>query len=159
MDQYLLWSIWFGLLLDYFQRSETNLDISQINQNLILTSVWVSKNSSSDIIILGEYHFSNFDFYTYSPTLTPRKYSLCLGSCSNQELQGISTYLYVGSSWRMFLVVLCIGCIIWYTTATKRNSNTTADAQKSCQFPTKPHGTSSSVSILSRWYWWGGRER
>ena len=52
-----------------FLRSEANFKISQSLHNLILASVWFSRNSSSDIIILGKYHFSIFDFYTYSPTI------------------------------------------------------------------------------------------
>ena len=57
VDQFLLWSVWLGWLLDYFLISETAFDISYNLQNRILTAVWVSKKSSSDIIILGESHF------------------------------------------------------------------------------------------------------
>ena len=51
------WSVWLGRLLDYLPRSETNFDIYRILQNRILTSAWVSKNSSHEINILGGSHF------------------------------------------------------------------------------------------------------
>ena len=67
MDQCWLWSVWLGWLPDFFLISETNFDIYQSLQNQILTYIWISNNSSSDIIILVEFHFSNVNFYTYSP--------------------------------------------------------------------------------------------
>ena len=68
VNQCWLWSVWLFWLLDFFLRSVTRFDIPQSLKKIILTYVWVFKNSSSVIIILGKSHFSNFKFYTYSPT-------------------------------------------------------------------------------------------
>ena len=47
-----------------------NFNISHILQNKILASVWVSNNSSSYIIIMGESHFFGFRIlYLLSNTL------------------------------------------------------------------------------------------
>ena len=62
MDHCWLMHVWVGWLLYYFLRSEANFDISQNILNQILTAVWVYKNFSSNIIILGESHFSIFRF-------------------------------------------------------------------------------------------------
>ena len=68
MDQHWLLSVWLGWLINYFRISESDFDISQSPQNRILTSLRVSKNSPSDVIFLGESHFSNFYSYNFSPT-------------------------------------------------------------------------------------------
>ena len=111
MDRCWLWYDWISWLLDYFIRSGKLFDISQILQNRILTSIWVSKNSSSSIIIMGASHFFDFRLlYLLSNTILLYNLMTWFGRCFNSAtspLHEVRTNLTCMHKPKKCIYILC----------------------------------------------------